>query len=138
MAERPRSSPVPDYPPDLAEEPITGVYPATRDFAREVARSGVFKVAIGVGGFALSCFLAGITVTKAMAQSARDAGVEAAALVKREADTTQAELERFQREAAGRFERLEGGQNRSEQKLDALLTRLQVPNPAPMPKDGGP
>lgn len=42
----------------------------------------------------------------------------------------------------GRFERIEGSQQRTEKKLDALLDRLDVRNPAPTPvvasKDGGP
>lgn len=37
-----------------------------------------------------------------------------------------------------RFERLEAGQARTDAKLDAILDRLRVPNPAPTPKDGGP
>src|SRR5690606_22258380 len=36
-----------------------------------------------------------------------------------------------------RFERLEASQSRAEKQLDALLDRLNVPNPAPAPKDGG-
>lgn len=41
----------------------------------------------------------------------------------------------------GRFERIENSQQRTEKKLDALLDRLDVRNPAPTPvptKDGGP
>lgn len=40
-------------------------------------------------------------------------------------------------ENATRFERLEAGQARTDAKLDAVLDRLRVPNPAPTPKDGG-
>lgn len=36
-----------------------------------------------------------------------------------------------------RFERIELSQQRTEKKLDALLDRLDVRNPAPTPKDGG-
>lgn len=36
-----------------------------------------------------------------------------------------------------RLERLEAGQARSDVKLDAVLQRFSVPNPAPAPKDGG-
>ena len=36
-----------------------------------------------------------------------------------------------------RFERLEAGQLRTDKKLDALLDRLNVRNPAPTPLDSG-
>lgn len=120
-------------------EPVTGLYPATRDFAREVARSGLTKVAVGIGGFALACLLAGVTVARAMAQEARDAGLEAAKahesrLVALEQQVPQLRQEVFE----GRKE------TRADLKAlqDALLTRTPSPRlsePVPPPKllDGG-
>lgn len=69
----------PDYPPDLEREAPSGVHPATRDFVREVNKSGIWKVAVGVGSFALVCLLAGVGGARAIAQEAKDAGAEAAA-----------------------------------------------------------
>lgn len=54
------------------------MHTATRDFVREVNKSGVWKVSIGVGSFALALFLAGVTGARAVAQEAHDAGAAAA------------------------------------------------------------
>lgn len=64
--------------PDLDNEPTTGLHPATRDFVREVTSSGLFRVAWWIGGAAVVLFLAGAWATRAVAQEARDAGIEAA------------------------------------------------------------
>lgn len=74
----PRASPKLNVAPDIENEPTTGVHPATRDFVREVNKSGLWTVVYGVGGFAVACLIAGAFVTRAMAQQAHDAGVEAA------------------------------------------------------------
>jgi hypothetical protein len=140
VAERPRPSPRPDVRPELEQDPVTGVLPATRDFVREVNATGLWKTS-----WALICTAAALVggtlwAYRAAAQEARDAGVAAAADVKRQADATQHELERFQLEVTGRMKRVEDGQGRTEQKVDKLLERFQVPNPAPAPapRDGGP
>lgn len=140
----PPPAPSPRSPPEFAEEP-TGLYPATRDFAREVARSGLFKVAVGVGSFAVLCLVAGVTAARAMAQEAKDAGVEAAKGHEYRLTTLEAQRKTDRDEMNSRLQRLEDTQNAdhaltlgTSQKLDVLLERMRVPNPAPTPKDGGP
>jgi hypothetical protein len=118
-------------------EPTTGVFPATRDFVREVTKSGLWKVAAGVGAFALGCFIAGITVTKAMAQDARDAGVKAAAEVQRQADQQGEELKRLQADFTAHIQVEAENRVRMEKKVNALLDHFDVKDPAPTPKDGG-
>lgn len=46
---------------------------------------------------------------------------------------TQAELTRFQHEVDSRMGRVERQGDRMEVKVDALLSRLNIPNPAPYP-----
>lgn len=139
MPDAPRSTQRRDENADDADDQVTtGVYPASRDFVREVNRVGLWKTSWALFVTAVAIITGTLWAYRAAAAEARDAGVEAAAEVKRQADATQRELERFQRETSARLDRLEGGQNRSEQKIDKLLERFQVPNPAPAPKDGGP
>lgn len=123
----------------LGPESPSGEHQATRDFAREVARSGLFKVAVGVGSFALACLLAGIMVAKAMAQEARDAGIEAAKAHELRIIAVEQQVPQLRQEVFdGRKE------NRADLKAlqDALLTRRPSPRlsePVPPPKllDGG-
>jgi hypothetical protein len=143
MAERPKTTERRDaHAADNGAdaEPTTGVYPATRDFVREVNRSGLWKVAVGVGSFALACFVTGVTVTKAMAQQAKDAGVEAAAAVQRQATDTDARLNRMSSEFTEHVQTEAERSARMEKKINAILDRLDVKDPAPTPpapKDGG-
>lgn len=140
MPEAPRPSPRPraaELDAVDPDSPVTGVHPATRDFARAVSRSGLWTVAVGVGSFALACFLAGITVNKSMAQSARDAGVGAAAEVKKQADATDDRLTRLQTDFTEHVEVESAARVRMEKKLNALLEHEGVKDPAPTPKDGG-
>jgi len=84
---RPRASPKPvaaEFDNPDPDSPNTGVHPATREFVREVNKSGLWHVVYGVGGFAVACLVAGALVTRAVAQEAHDAGVKAAEDVKKE------------------------------------------------------
>jgi len=119
------------------DSPMTGVHPASRDFVRAMNKNGVWKVVYIVGGFAVGCVLFGVAGSRAVAQEAHDAGTAAAAAVKQQADATQRELERFQKEVAGRLDRQDASQTRMEKKLDALVDNAGIRNPAPAPKDGG-
>jgi hypothetical protein len=78
MADRPLASPRPDVAPDLDGEPVSGVYPASRDFVREVTKTGLWRVGYAIAAFAAAVFIAGAFATRALAQTAHDAGVEAA------------------------------------------------------------
>lgn len=128
------------------DSPITGVHPATRDFVRaaasEISKNGLFRVAVGVGTFALVCFVSGVTVSSAMAQKAKDAGVEAAAAVKQQADETAEDLKAFKLEVRGALQQGRDSDIRQESKLNAVLDKFRIPDPAPTPspvvvKDGG-
>jgi hypothetical protein len=133
----PRPSPRPRIADDIDGEPVTGEHEATRDFVREVARTGLWKTSWALIGTVGSLVAGTLWAYRAAAAEAHDAGVKAAAEVKLQADATQRELERFQKETAGRMDRFEGAQGRSEKKLDKMLERFQIPNPAPAPRDGG-
>jgi hypothetical protein len=140
-----KASPRPDAPEFSEHEldnadpdsVITGVHPATRDFVREVSKSGLFKTAWALLATAAALVAGTLWAYRAAAQEARDAGTSAATDVKRQADATQRELERFQVEVSNRLTGVEQAGNRTEQKVDRLLYRFDIPNPAPAPKDGG-
>jgi hypothetical protein len=147
MAERvppPRASPRPLALGNADDMGDTGEFEATRDFVREVNRSGLFKVAVGVGGFAIVCFLAGAGIARAFAQSAEDAGVRAFNAHESRLATLEQQRQSDRTEVNNRLERVEKNQNADHeltlgvsQKVDKLLERFQVPNPAPTPRDGG-
>lgn len=140
MSEHPRPSPSPrPLAPeiDTDESLVTGVHPATRDFVREVNKSGLWKTSWALIVTASALVTGTLWAYRAAAAEARDAGTAAAVEVKRQADATQRELERFQTEVNGRLTRVEESGNRTERKLDKLLDRFDVRNPAPTPKDGG-
>lgn len=119
----------------------TGLHPATRDFVREVSKSGIWTVAVSVGGFALACLLAGVTTARALAQQAKDAGLEAAKahetrLVAVEQQVPQLRQEVWELKQQSRFD--------MKALQDALLTRRPsqrlnqpVPPPTNLPLDGG-
>jgi hypothetical protein len=119
------------------DEPITGVYPASRDFVREVNRVGLWKTSWALFVTAVGIIAGTLWAYRAAAAEARDAGIEAASDVKRQADATQRELERFESEVHDSLKSTRESQGRTEQKFDRLLERMQIPNPAPAPKDGG-
>lgn len=120
---------------DSQEEPTTGQSPVVLSDLRIW-----MKVLVGVGtglGSVAAVTLAFVVYFKVLgeAKAQSDAGV---ATVAQQATATQQRQERFEREAALRFERVEAQGNRIETKMDAMLTAFRVPNPAPTPKDGGP
>lgn len=116
---------------------VTGLHPASRDFVRALNKKGLIGTAWALLVTVSSLVGATLWAYRAAAQEARDAGSSAAAEVKRQADATQRELERFQAEVNARLGRVEESGGRQEQKLDKMLERFQIPNPAPAPKDGG-
>jgi hypothetical protein len=138
MPDRPRPSPRPPTLPELPSEEHTGEHEATRDFVREVARTGLWKTSWALIITAAAIVSGTLWAYRAAAAEARDAGVAAAVDVKRQADATQRELERFEGEVRDTLKSTRESQGRTEQKFDKLLERMQIPNPAPAPKDGGP
>lgn len=130
----PQKSPKP-YQADTEHEPITGVFPASRDFVRNAALLSTLKA---VGATVVAIAVGSVVGWRSLSSEARAQARDEVAPLAQSQKATQAELERFQRESSSRFERGEAQGNRLEVKVDALLTRLNVPNPAPAPKDGGP
>lgn len=133
----PRPSPRP-WPPvedfDDEEPIITGVHPATRTYTRHVAWLTAAKSA---GVMLVAIVVASITAWRTVMAEAKansDAGI---ASVGMSAAATQRELERFQKEVDVRINRSEAQGDRMEKKVDVLLDRLNVRNPAPAPKDAG-
>lgn len=101
------------------------------ELKREITRNEAFTALATILGCVATLMSAWFFIIRE-ARAAADAGVQAVA---QQAKATQAELERFQREAALRLERSESASNRTEVKVDALLEKFRVPNPAPMPKE---
>jgi hypothetical protein len=135
---RPSPSPRPRIAPDAELEEPTGEHQASRDFVREVARTGLWKTSWALIITAGAIVTGTLWAYRAAAAEAHDAGVAAAVDVKRQADATQRELERFEAEMRDQMTQVRASQGRTEQKFDKLLERMQIPNPAPAPKDGGP
>lgn len=140
MSERPKPQGVEQpWRPDAPREPDTGLHPATRDFVREVRNAGVWRVVYIVGGFALACVLAGVMGAKAVAQTAKDAGTEAAKGQETRIVALEQQVPQLRQEV---FESRK--ENRADLKAlqDALLTRVpstRLSEPVPPPKmlDGG-
>lgn len=131
----PRSSPqVPRDMPNLPPETPSGVFPATRDFVREAALWSTLKA---VGAFVVAIAVGAVLGWRTLSSEARAQAKDEVAPIAQKQAATQAELERFQRETALRLERTEAQGTRMETKVDALLTKFNVPNPAPAPRDGG-
>lgn len=125
----------PDYPPDLDQEAPSGLHPATRDFVREVNKSGVWKVAVAVGSFALMCLLAGVGGARAIAQEAHDAGVQAA-------EGHETRLKALEQQVPQLRDEVFQGRLDTQALYKAVTDhkrqeRLEHP-PAPPSKDGGP
>jgi hypothetical protein len=136
----PLPSPGQPYPSDRPEEPTTGEWniAAIENVVRERERKGspLSAVLVFLGGAAGAisiCFGAYFIVLS----SAKAEAADAVKVVEQKATATQGELTRYQSEANSRFERLEHQGDRTEQKVDALLSALRVQNPAPRPPDGG-
>jgi hypothetical protein len=136
----PLASPGQPYPSDRPEEPTTGEWyiAQAENVVRERERKGspLMAVALIVGSAvtAVSISFGAFFVLRGEAYAQ---GVEAAKVTDQKATATQSELERYKGEADARFRRLEAQGDRTEQKVDALLNRFSVPNPAPRPVDGG-
>lgn len=134
MAELEPPRPSPALPPLPSETP-SGVHRVVK-LKHDVA---ILKGAnLGLIGIVVSAIGIAFGGWRAMAADAKDAGISAAQDVKREADATQRELERHEAEEESRHRRQEASQDRLEAKLDVMLSRFQIPNPAPAPtKDAG-
>ena len=143
----PLPSPGQPYRADSDKEPTTGEHRAAEienalrerePHIEKNLREGMSqRLTVGLVGtvvIAVSTAFGAFFVLRAEAQTQ---GVEAAKQVDQKATATQDELTRYKAEAAERFKRIEHQGDRTEQKMDALLDRFSVPNPAPRPKDGG-
>ncbi len=117
-------------PPELPAETVTGVHRALK---HDLNWQGA-KLTIAMVVVAISTAFAGYWK---IIGDARAQAVDAGLVTKGQADATQRELERYQHESGNRLDRLEAGQGRTDAKLDAVLSAMRVPNPAPAPKDGG-
>lgn len=165
MADKPRDSPKLDVPDDGVEQlhektPAYGVVTVPLmqrklTEAREESFAAMLKSRVVTLVLSGSISLAGVGGAAyaygKLNDNAKDAGAEGAkvaiAPVEAMAKGTEARTDRLehQRDAdraefEQRFIRLETQGNRQEKKMDALLDRLDVPNPAPAPppsKDGG-
>ncbi len=69
--------PGPQPPAPDENEPITGVHPATRDFVREVNKSGLFKVSWALIAWVGLVGVGSVTGWRAVAGEAHDAGAAA-------------------------------------------------------------
>lgn len=130
MADRPRPSPRPPEP-DL-EEPQTD--PSLQAaFQRHDSKLTVRSIVIAAGSLATGLAAVLIFLDNRVAAQT-DAGIRV-----HEARITAAEQTASSDRAQNniRFQRIEDGQLRTDKKLDALLDRLNVANPAPTPKDAG-
>lgn len=139
----PNPSPGPPFTPDRDKEPTTGEYLAAaaenvvREFSKGSEKKSFLTGFLGFAGSIVGAIGIAFGVYFAVlgqAQAQVDAGVRN---VKQQADNTQGDLDRYKKENDARFNRLEHQGDRNETKLDALLNRFSVPNPAPKPPDAG-
>lgn len=137
MAEPPRFTPVPDYPPDLPRETPSGVHRALKT---DLNWQGA-KLTIAMGVIAVGTAFGAYRAILSEAAAQTDAGIR----VHEQRLGTLEEQRRADRvEMNSRLERVEKNQNADHeltlgvsQKLDLMLERFQVRNPAPAPKDAG-
>ena len=125
---------------DNSAEPVTGVLPATRDFVREVNRTGLWKTSWALIITAGAIVTGTLWAYRAAAAEARDAGTKAAEDVKRQADEQGEALKRLQIDFTAHVQVEADHRVRVEKKLNALLDHEGVKDPAPTPpppKDGG-
>jgi hypothetical protein len=144
MSERAiHGSPKPDVPPELDNEPKTDpairvVRDAVRKKLKPELRSELnwqgAKLTIAMVVVAIGTAFGAYEFILNEARAQTDAGVKGHETRLSAVEQT-ATADRAQNNT--RFQRLEEGQLRTDKKLDALLDRLNVPNPAPAPKDGG-
>lgn len=141
----PAPSPRPPSNPD--ERHDTGEHPVTKGEMRRAFRLNEIWTALVAVGVAMSAVFGLYRLALSEARAEGREGAEIAIATSdagakgREARIAVLEQQRGadRGENNARFERLEASQARTEKKLDAILDRLDVPNPAPTPaKDGGP
>jgi len=158
--EPPRASPQPAAPAltDDSDTP-TGEYPAasaqparpraTPDFVKDTVNAAELKmegavrraktqtISLNMITTLAAVVTAAITAYVFLEREAHaqvDAGVQ---VVDQRSKETEAALARFQVEVNNRMVRVEHQGDRLETKMDAVLSALQVKNPAPRPVDGG-
>ena len=129
-----------ETPSDAAEASVTqGQLNASNALTRYFVAGLAFVFSGGAG----SCGV--VSALSLVRSEARAAAAELVAPIDagRVADaariaTLEQQRQADRKEANERFERIEASSTRQEAKLDALLERMRVPNPAPAPVDGGP
>lgn len=140
MPELPAGSPrpaAPEFENADPSSPVTGVHPATRDFVREVNRTGLWKTSWALIITAAALVTGAIWTYREARAQARDAGVEAANSVQRQANEQGEQLKRLQADFTAHVEVEAQHRVRVEKKLNAMLDHFDVKDPAPTPKDAG-
>ena len=125
-------------PGDLGPEPHSDVHPVVKaEMQRAFRVNELFTAAVallvGLGTLWVGQYVF-LGQARAAGKEAADSGVSD---TRNLAASTQRELERFEHEVSRRLGRVDEGQQRTDAKLDILLYRLNIANPAPAPKDGG-
>lgn len=121
------------------------LFAAQRQVEKKMLLTNDIRVLVSSVVIAVATSFAVFFAIRSDAQGISDAGVAKSELkiqvVDQKAAATQQELERFQREADRRLSYVEASVNRQDRKLDAVLDKFQIPNPAPAPPpsplDGG-
>lgn len=141
MADPPSPSPRPDVgrPNQLNDEPKTD--PGLREaLARHDTKLTVRSVIVAAGALVAGIASFFVFIDARIARAA-DAGIQ---LHESRLSTVEQQRVADRSEMNARFQRLEDNQNAdrslslgTSQKIDRLLERFNVPNPAPAPKDGG-
>lgn len=118
--------------PDFEAEPKTDprLIPALRRHDQRAARKTNLKFL----AWAVGVVASGLVFIDNRVRAQTDAGV---AVHEARIGTLEQQRTLDRTEANGRFERIEAQGSRTEAKIDALLQRFSVPNPAPAPRDGG-
>jgi len=112
----------------------TGEHPVVKAELKRELNLNELKTIAAIFVAAVGTFFGAYRVVLGEARAQTDAGVS---LQAQKLAITDADLQAFKRDVTVRFERYENQGNRTEKKMDALLDRFNVPNPAPAPKDGG-
>ncbi len=125
-------------PPDPGPEAPSGLHPVLKSEMRAELKTerwfAWLRNLITAAAATAAGLFAGVNYLDNRVMAQTDAGTR---LVNIKADSTQHELERHEAEESAIHVRQEASQARLEMKLDVMLERFQIHNPAPAPKDGG-
>ncbi len=133
VGDPPRPAPSPQPPTNDGDGP-TGVHNATRDFVREVNRSGLFKVSWAMVAWVGFIAIGAITGWKAMAADSRDAGTAMIAPIDKRLSVVEQQIPQLREEVFEARKDMRELQN-------VILTRKRserLDEPVPPPsRDGG-